>query len=223
MDEILDSEASSTIACEATDVTLEVEFSIPIVDVSYPAGATFSGNIATLAIGNITSDGTDVLVQLETCTLADGIISVVTNVSYSDDQGNSPDFTSLLDAGEAQKCTPGPTPALTTPTSTPSPITTTPTTPAPTISTPPTTAPTTASPPTGGLEPYDCTMCSDLTDAQKEALAGYDNGGKKIVCDPTCVDGISDPIHCNCECNYEQRLALTRTATRELAKSWLCK
>ena len=46
---------------------------------------------------------------------------------------------------------------------------------------------------------YDCSLCEDLTDAQIEALAAYDNGGKEIVCDPTCLDGISDPIHCNCE------------------------
>lgn len=45
---------------------------------------------------------------------------------------------------------------------------------------------------------YDCAVCSDLTTAEKEALASYDNGGKKIVCDPTCLDGVSDPTHCNC-------------------------
>lgn len=29
----------------------------------------------------------------------------------------------------------------------------------------------------------------------------YDNGGKVIVCDPTCNDGVSDPSHCDCELN----------------------
>ena len=49
---------------------------------------------------------------------------------------------------------------------------------------------------------YDCSVCSNLTTAQEEALASYDNGSKKIVCDPTCLDesGVTDPTHCNCEC-----------------------
>ena len=47
---------------------------------------------------------------------------------------------------------------------------------------------------------FDCSPCEDLTDAQIEALARYgDDGGKTIVCDPTCLDGVSDPLHCNCE------------------------
>lgn len=46
---------------------------------------------------------------------------------------------------------------------------------------------------------HDCDICSDLSSTQLEALAAYDNGGKKIVCDPTCLDGVSDPIHCNCK------------------------
>lgn len=45
--------------------------------------------------------------------------------------------------------------------------------------------------------------CADLTPAQTEALEMYDNGGKIIVCDPTCVDGESDPSHCNCELELE--------------------
>ena len=45
----------------------------------------------------------------------------------------------------------------------------------------------------------DCSPCEDLTDAQVKALAAYDNGGKQIVCDPTCLDGVSDPTHCNCK------------------------
>lgn len=48
---------------------------------------------------------------------------------------------------------------------------------------------------------YDCSVCSNLTTAEEEALASYDNGGKIIVCDPTCLDGVTDPIHCNCECH----------------------
>eukprot|EP00752_Nemacystus_decipiens_P017851 g16007.t1 len=40
-------------------------------------------------------------------------------------------------------------------------------------------------------------VCYDLTDAQEEALAKYDNGGKTVVCDPTCLDSSVDPLHCN--------------------------
>jgi len=49
---------------------------------------------------------------------------------------------------------------------------------------------------------YDCSVCYNLTTAQEEALASYDNGSKKVVCDPTCLDesGVTDPTHCNCEC-----------------------
>lgn len=35
---------------------------------------------------------------------------------------------------------------------------------------------------------------------QVEALASYDNGGKVVVCDPTCDDGSGNSSHCNCEC-----------------------
>ena len=45
----------------------------------------------------------------------------------------------------------------------------------------------------------DCSACSNLTDVQQEVLASYDNGGKRIVCDPICLDGVTDPTHCNCE------------------------
>ena len=48
----------------------------------------------------------------------------------------------------------------------------------------------------GGI---DCSVCVNVSAAQVEALATYDNGGKQIVCDPACVDGVSDPTHCNCE------------------------
>ena len=49
---------------------------------------------------------------------------------------------------------------------------------------------------------YNCSVCYNLTTAQEEALASYDNGGKNIVCDPSCLDesGVTDRTHCNCEC-----------------------
>ena len=49
------------------------------------------------------------------------------------------------------------------------------------------------------MDDVDCSACSNLTDVQQEVLASYDNGGKRIVCDPTCLDGVTDPTHCNCE------------------------
>lgn len=50
----------------------------------------------------------------------------------------------------------------------------------------------------------DCSACSNLTPAQEKVLGSYDNGGKMIVCDSRCVDGVSDQTHCNCKyiCNY---------------------
>ena len=48
---------------------------------------------------------------------------------------------------------------------------------------------------------HECSVCFNITSAQEEALGSYDNGGKKIVCDPACLDGVTDPIHCNCEYN----------------------
>ncbi|CAM9652063.1 unnamed protein product, partial [Laminaria digitata] len=44
---------------------------------------------------------------------------------------------------------------------------------------------------------FDCSPCTDLSATQVEVLATYDNGGKQVVCDPTCLDGVSDPKHCN--------------------------
>lgn len=43
-----------------------------------------------------------------------------------------------------------------------------------------------------------CAACSELTEAQVEALAAYPDGGKQIFCDATCVGG-DDVLHCNCE------------------------
>lgn len=52
---------------------------------------------------------------------------------------------------------------------------------------------------------YDCSTCFNLTTAQNEELTNSDDGEKTIVCDLTCLDGVSDPIHCNCKyiCQYD--------------------
>lgn len=55
-----------------------------------------------------------------------------------------------------------------------------------------------------GEEAFDCSPCEDLSEGQIEALANYDDEGvKEIVCDPTCLDGVTDPLHCNCEFLHE--------------------
>ncbi|CAM9934883.1 unnamed protein product [Ectocarpus sp. 6 AP-2014] len=49
----------------------------------------------------------------------------------------------------------------------------------------------------GAVDDDECSVCSNLTDEQVAVLASYDNGGKQVVCDPTCLDGVTDPLHCN--------------------------
>ena len=51
----------------------------------------------------------------------------------------------------------------------------------------------------GSCSPEEEAMCADISEAQKEALSNYDNGGKVIVCDPTCEAAGGNPMHCNCE------------------------
>lgn len=62
------------------------------------------------------------------------------------------------------------------------------------------------------LQSTDCSVCFDLTDAQEEQLANEAGGMKQIVCDLTCEDGITDPLHCNCKrrrsriCSYRNKI-----------------
>lgn len=42
----------------------------------------------------------------------------------------------------------------------------------------------------------------------------YDGGGKIIVCDPTCNDGVSDPSHCNCKCPYTKCVLVSSESRR---------
>lgn len=92
-----------------------------------------------------------------------------------------------------------PTPALVDPT--PAPVEVVAATPAPVAATPSTPAPVSADASSGLCTPEEEAACANLTPAQREALDMYDSGGKIIVCDPSCEDGVSDPIHCNCECS----------------------
>lgn len=59
----------------------------------------------------------------------------------------------------------------------------------------------------GAVDDDECSVCSNLTDEQVAVLASYDNGGKQVVCDPTCLDGVTDPLHCNCESGFDLELA----------------
>ena len=97
--------------------------------------------------------------------------------------------------GECSTCTPCPTPFPTpTPEVVPSQA------PATSPVSVPATSPTdTMTPSTPEPTEHECSVCFTITSAQEEALGSYDNGGKNIVCDPTCLDGVTDPIHCNCE------------------------
>ena len=69
--------------------------------------------------------------------------------------------------------------------------------------------------------------CADISPAQQEALDSYDNGGKIIVCDPTCVD---HPVHCNCESKllcavlmYNHELGVTHCGLPRYVNSYLQK
>ena len=144
-------------------------------------------NTLAFPVENLELNPTEFSVVLDTSdsdTL--GLLSVVTHVQYSDDQGNSPGMGRLMIAkwSSLVECNEDDT--------------------------------RTAEGPAIGKsisrnrileeeedgneeEDFDCSPCEDLSEAEMEELAKYDNGGKFVVCDPTCLDGVSDPIHCNCE------------------------
>ena len=124
------------------------------------------------------SNPTEFKVVLDTTDVAKGT-NLVSYVAYSDDQGNAPDVSGLMTffASSAIECD-GPT-AIDT-------------------------AADISRRLHPGHEEYDCDVCANLSDAESEALAMYDNGGKQIICDPTCLDGVTDPIHCNCKSRADQ-------------------
>lgn len=212
---ILATSGGAVISCPATDVSIAVEFSVPVASVSYPGATISDTNTVTFAVDSLESNPTEFTVTLDTCSATAGT-SVVSLVEYTDEEGNLAGVSSLLTAASVENCpTPSPlegaTPSPVTPSpvgqSTPSPVQA----PSASATAPPTSVPEGATPSptvgTGGsteTQPpvtvdSDCAVCSNVSSAQLEALASYDNGGKRIVCDPTCVDGVSDPSHCNCK------------------------
>ena len=50
-----------------------------------------------------------------------------------------------------------------------------------------------------GSEDDGCSACSNLSEDQLAVLGTYDNGGKRVVCDPTCLDDSYDRTQCNCK------------------------
>ena len=156
--------------CRATDVTITVGFAAPVISVNYQGGATVSGSSMVTFFAETLESNPTEFAVVLDTTGVATDSKVVTYVSYSDNEGSFPDMSGLMTVASVA----------------------------------PECNPYTASEArrklqTGG-EYDECDVCSNLSSAQLEALDMYDNGGKKIVCDPTCLDGVSDPTHCNCKC-----------------------
>ena len=146
-----------------------VWFAAPIASVAHPGAPVSRENAATSAAETLKSSPAEFSVVLDTSNVTTGT-KIVTYVSYSDNQGSYRDVSGLMaPLASTLECNWYATPSTATDTSRKL---------------------------HEGHE-HECGLCSDLSSTQLEALAAYDNGGKKIVCDPTCLDGVSDPIHCN--------------------------
>ncbi|CAM9936328.1 unnamed protein product [Ectocarpus sp. 4 AP-2014] len=66
----------------------------------------------------------------------------------------------------------------------------------------------------GDEDDYDCAACSSLSNAQVEALASYDNGGKRVVCDVDCLSSSPyDVASCNCE-SFSASVVVSRLGLR---------
>lgn len=179
LEDILTASGGSAVPCLATGVTVTVEFAASVTSVNAYPGASISGiNTVTFPVENLGTNSTDFSVVLDTCSVPVDTSLIAAPVLYADDQMNEPDFSQVDGTQLELDCSSGPTPA-------------------PAMPNGGTGRPT--SPPVGLPEDGDCSACSNLTKAQEEALASYDNGGKRIVCDRTCMDGVSDPSHCNCK------------------------
>ncbi|CAM9329857.1 unnamed protein product [Ectocarpus sp. 8 AP-2014] len=94
----IDATAEETVlVCPATDVTVNIEFDVPVSSASsssasqgVSSGATITGNRVTFTAGDLESNPTQFAVALEEC-------GNVTSVDYDDEQGNKPDFSQLPD------------------------------------------------------------------------------------------------------------------------------
>ena len=156
-------------------MVVTVEFVAPVTSVAYPDQPASGGNTISFYAETLESNPTMFSVVLDTTGIAMGA-DVVAYVSYSDNEGNSPDMSGLMTLASTLECDDGRSGSVLDAAAT-----------------------------TGvsrqlheGFE-YECNACFDLTPHQANVLDMYDNGGKEIVCDPTCLDEVSDHTHCNCK------------------------
>lgn len=184
----------SPVPCPATAVTVTVEFSTLIASVAYP-GTTFAPgtNTVTFPVESLASNPTEFSLVLDTTDFPSGA-SVVSRVIYSDIEGNVPDMSSLFTLSSTLECNKGGG-GITAGNNADA------------------AADSTAEDGIAvilrvsrklqkeeeGAEEFDCSPCDDLSDAEVEELAKYENGGKLVFCDATCLDEDADLTHCNCK------------------------
>lgn len=108
MGDILGEDGTSTVACPATNATLIVEYGATVDSVVSDPDATLSDDIVTFFVSDLEGNLTNFTVILDTCGATEPV-DPVESVTYSDDQGNSPDFTELLDLTSDSTCPPGTT------------------------------------------------------------------------------------------------------------------
>ena len=101
-------DGTSTVSCLATNVTLIVEYGATVDSVVSDPDATLSDNIVTFFVSDLEDNPTNFTVMLDTCGATEPVDPIV-SIAYSDDQGNSPDFTELLDITSDSTCPPGTT------------------------------------------------------------------------------------------------------------------
>ena len=170
----------SVVPCPATGVLITVGFTAPITSIAYPGETAPGANTATFYVETLESNPSEFAVALDTAGVAVGT-NLVTYVEYSDNEGNSPDMSRLTTSlastlecdADNRTSSSGVLEAAAT---------------------------------TAGVSRelqiapvYTCDVCFDLLLDQRDVLAMYDTGGKRIVCDPTCVDNVSDHTDCNCK------------------------
>lgn len=101
VDIILGSDGTTTISCPATNVTVVVEYGAPVVPpISFP-GATLADDTVTVTftVSNLEDNPADFTVMLDTCDSADPVDPIIVSLTYTDDQGNSPDLTPAVEVG----------------------------------------------------------------------------------------------------------------------------
>ena len=194
----------SPVSCPATAVTVSVEFSTLIASAAHPGTAysTFSpaANAITFIVESLASNPTKFSLVLDTTTTTDfpSGAGVVSQVIYSDIEGNSPDMSSLFTLSSTLECNEGAGEIRAGDNA---------------DAAADSTAHDDVAPMFGisrtlqeeeeeeeeEREDFDCSPCGNLSEAELEELAKYEDGGKLVFCDPTCLDEGADLTHCNCE------------------------